>query len=116
LRRRDEFVATLRAGRRRTGGRPKGLVVAHVAAPPVEVPGSPVRAGLVVSRAVGDAVVRNTVKRRLRHLLAARLGSLPAGSRVVVRALPPAAKATSAELGAALDDALPLTRGPRDSR
>ena len=63
-------------------------------------------AGLVVSRAVGPAVVRNRVKRRLRHLLAPRLAALPPGARLVVRALPAAASARSTELGRALDDAL----------
>jgi ribonuclease P protein component len=110
LRRRDEFVATLQTGRRRAGGQRPGLVVAHVAiAHSDSPPGLATRAGLVVSRAVGGAVVRNTVKRRLRHLLASRIPSLPAGSRIVVRALPAAAAATSAQLGAALDDALRLS-------
>ena len=68
--------------------------------------GEPARAGVVVSRAVGGAVVRNTVKRRLRHLLRARVAHLAPGSAIVVRALPPAAGATSAELDADLGAAL----------
>jgi ribonuclease P protein component len=60
----------------------------------------------VVSRAVGGSVVRHRVSRRLRHLLAPRLAELPAGSMLVVRALPPAAAATSAELGEDLDAGL----------
>jgi ribonuclease P protein component len=64
------------------------------------------RAGLVVSKAVGGSVVRHRVSRRLRHLLAPRLGELPAGSMLVVRALPPSADATSAELGDDLDAGL----------
>lgn len=56
------------------------------------------RCGFVVGRSVGPAVVRNRVVRRLRHLMAARLGELPQGTDIVVRALPPAAHATSAEL------------------
>jgi len=50
--------------------------------------------------------VRNRVRRRLRHLVAARLEDLPAGTQLVVRALPPAASATAGQLAAALDDAL----------
>lgn len=46
--------------------------------------------GLVVSKAVGNAVTRNRVKRRLRHLAAARLLSTPSGTDLVVRALPAA--------------------------
>jgi len=60
----------------------------------------------VVSKAVGPAVVRTTVKRRLRHLVRERLALLPPGSLLVVRALPPAAAADSAALGADLDSAL----------
>lgn len=67
---------------------------------------SPVRIGLVVSRAVGNAVHRNQVKRRLRHLLRDRLSRLPAGATLVVRALPGAATASSAELGGELDRCL----------
>jgi ribonuclease P protein component len=60
----------------------------------------------VVSKAVGCSVVRHRVSRRLRHLLAPRLDGLPAGALLVVRALPPAAAATSAELGEDLDAGL----------
>lgn len=66
----------------------------------------PQRVGFVVSAAVGSSVVRHRVVRRLRHLVAARLDALPNGCRLVVRALPPAAGASSAELGADLDAAL----------
>ena len=47
----------------------------------------PSRAGFVVSRAVGGAVVRNRVKRRLRHLAAAELAAVEFPVDVVVRAL-----------------------------
>ena len=43
--------------------------------------------GFVVSKAIGNAVARNRVKRRLRHLVAG-LPS-PCAADVVVRALPP---------------------------
>ncbi|BBG05624.1 hypothetical protein PSA01_29040 [Pseudonocardia saturnea] len=71
------------------------------------------RAGFVVSKAVGNSVVRHRVTRRLRHLVADRLGTLPAGTALVVRALPPAGTATSAELGADLDSALRSASRPR---
>lgn len=61
------------------------------------------RVGFVVSKAVGNAVVRNRTKRRLRHLMGARLQLVPAGAGVVVRALPAAAAADSRALGAELD-------------
>jgi ribonuclease P protein component len=62
--------------------------------------------GFVVSKAVGAAVTRNRVKRRLRHLMRERVGSLVPGSRLVVRALPAAADASSVELGVELDRCL----------
>jgi len=48
--------------------------------------GQPPRVGFVVSRAVGNAVVRNRTKRVLRALMSARIGQLPSGVDVVVRA------------------------------
>jgi ribonuclease P protein component len=71
-----------------------------------------VRIGLVVSKAVGNAVVRNRVKRRLRHLLRTRTGALPLGSVVAVRALPASSAMTSDQLGADLDRCL-ARLGPR---
>jgi ribonuclease P protein component len=62
--------------------------------------------GFVVSRAVGNAVARNRVKRRLRHLARERLSSLPGSCVFVIRALPPAAQAPWAELGDDLDRCL----------
>ncbi len=61
------------------------------------------RGGFVVSKAVGNAVVRNRTKRRLRALTAARLGVIPNGVDVVVRANPRAALADYQALGATLD-------------
>lgn len=61
------------------------------------------KVGFVVSKAVGGAVVRNRVKRRLRHLSVPLLAETPQGTQVVVRALPPAA--TSTELGKELSGA-----------
>lgn len=64
------------------------------------------RVGFVVSKAVGNAVVRNRTKRRLRALVAQRLAALPAGVDVVVRAGPSSAAASYATLGDALDACL----------
>jgi ribonuclease P protein component len=108
LRRRADFVATVRTTR---GVRGTGLLVVHAATPdhtptaPSTAPPAP-RVGFVVSRAVGAAVVRNRVRRRLRHLVAEQLHRIPPGSRVVVRALPGSAVATYDQLGAALRSAL----------
>ncbi|SFB30385.1 ribonuclease P protein component [Nocardioides alpinus] len=62
----------------------------------------PTQVGFTVSKAVGNAVVRNRVKRRLRHLTRehlATLEGLPGRAALVVRALPPAAAASYADLG-----------------
>ena len=101
LRRRDEFTAAIRTGRRSARG---GLVV-HLART-TAAPARSARAGFVVSRAVGGAVVRNRVRRQLRHLIRDRLAELPAGTDVVVRALPAAVGRSYAQLGSDLTQAI----------
>jgi ribonuclease P protein component len=81
----EDFRATVRHGVRI--GRPTVVVHAHSSG----LDG--VRVGFVVSKAIGNAVTRNSVKRRLRHLAADRLATTPAGTDLVVRALPRAASA-----------------------
>jgi len=54
--------------------------------------------GFAVSRAVGGAVVRNRVTRRLRAIMATELSHVPGGSRIVIRALPTAASVSFADL------------------
>jgi ribonuclease P protein component len=121
LRRREDFAATIRHGRR--AGR--GAVVVHLSvvqrtdeAQTAAVVSLPTRAGFVVAKSVGTAVTRNKVRRRLRHLIRDRLPALPAGAAVVVRALPASAVRTSADLGTDLDAALAaaLGRGRTGSR
>lgn len=79
----DDFRACVRRGVR-VG---RETLVVHA----LRIPSPPSRAGFVVSKAVGNAVTRNRVKRRLRHLAAASLHESPVPVDVVVRALPPAA-------------------------
>ena len=62
----------------------------------------PARIGFVVSRAVGPAVTRNRVKRRLRELMRGYLQLLPGGSLLVVRANAAAAHASQPDLAADL--------------
>lgn len=94
------ITRTVRHGRR-AGSR---TVVLHLLVDPAD--GATPRVGFVVSKAVGGAVVRNQVKRRLRHLARERLTSLPGSATLVVRAQPAAATASYDELGADLDRAL----------
>ncbi|QOC94532.1 ribonuclease P protein component [Micromonospora craniellae] len=128
LRRSIDFAAAVRGGRR-VG---RGTLVVHLTLPvtpgAADVAPEPARggaeedsvpvsrAGFVVSKAVGPAVVRNRVRRRLRHLIRERLAALPAGSTLVVRALPAAADVTYQRLGADLDAALAAARAGRGRR
>jgi ribonuclease P protein component len=65
--------------------------------------GQPPRVGFVVSKAVGNAVVRNRAKRVLRALMSSRVGQLPAGVDVVVRANPALSGAPTSGLAQDLD-------------
>jgi ribonuclease P protein component len=79
----------------------------------------PARAGFVVSRRVGSAVVRNRVRRRLREQARGRLATLRPGTLLIIRALPAAADSTYDELGRALDRGLAQLAagaGPRPAR
>ncbi|GGO62376.1 ribonuclease P protein component [Nonomuraea cavernae] len=107
MRRGKEFEAAIKRGKR--AGRP--AVVIHLTVSGDETP----LIGFVVSRAVGGAVVRNKVKRRLRHLMRDRLDRLPRGSLLVVRANPPAAAARYEQLAAELDLALDRLLRRRES-
>jgi ribonuclease P protein component len=98
LRSSSDFTSVTRQGHRARSG---GLVVYVV----TDESSGPGRVGLVVGKSVGGSVVRHRVSRRLRAQLSERLGVLPPGSRVVVRALPDAAGETSVELGRDLDKA-----------
>ena len=99
LRERSDFASAIRSpGAARAGSR---ILVVHANVTDSRA-GLPPRVGFVVSKAVGNAVVRNRTKRRLRAAMAAELAGIPAGLDVVVRAQPAAAKATSLELEAAL--------------
>jgi ribonuclease P protein component len=96
MRRRDEFTLAVRRGRR--AGRPN--LVLHLlsgADPKADIKAAPV-AGFIVAKTVGNAVVRNKVRRRLRHIVRAHVHRLPAGSLLVVRANPRAATAHHDEL------------------
>jgi ribonuclease P protein component len=96
------FARAVRRGRR-AGGR---LLVVHLVETSEDAADTGARVGFIVSKAVGNAVVRNRVKRRLRHLSRERLGALPKECLLVVRAQPSAAGASYGELAAELDRCL----------
>jgi ribonuclease P protein component len=117
LRRRPEFTAVVRSGRR--AGRPTMVLhllperpVAGDAAADGAVPCP--RVGLVVGRAVGNSVVRHRVSRRLRAAAREELHRLPASADLVLRARPEAATAPygrlRSDLAAGLDRLLGGTR------
>ncbi|MFI6098328.1 ribonuclease P protein component [Lentzea sp. NPDC051213] len=91
----------VRRGRR--AGRPR--LVVHALTPDVPTLDSS-KVGFVVSKTVGNSVVRHRVARRLRHIAGSHLSSMPPGTLVVVRALAPAAGASSSELDADFSSAL----------
>lgn len=101
------FAAVVRRGRR-AGTR---TLVLHLLVPPPSSEASP-QVGYVVSKAVGPAVTRNLVKRRLRHLSRGRLDTLPTPCALVVRALPTSATASVAELAEDFDRALRRLAAP----
>jgi len=82
MRRSEDFRRTVRGGVR--VGRP--TLVLHAGPGPAQV-------GFVVGKNIGNAVVRNRVRRRLRHLAAAEVRRTAEPVSVVVRALPRAATA-----------------------
>lgn len=100
LRSGDEFRAVTRGGVRSA----RSHVVVHLAllSQGEEAP----RVGFVVSRRIGNAVIRNRVTRRLREIVRPHLATLPAGSAVVLRALPGIAEQPFADLRADVDSAL----------
>lgn len=105
----QKFSRAVRQGRR---AGTQTLVVHLDVDPTVRQP----QVGLVVSKAVGSAVTRNLVKRRLRHLSRERLELLPGSAVLVVRALPASAEAAYDVLGADLDRALARALAKREAR
>ncbi|WP_414172869.1 ribonuclease P protein component [Clavibacter tessellarius] len=76
-----DYRTIVRRGRRAT----TGTAVVYATTAPVD---SPTRFGFIVSKKVGNAVIRNTVRRRLKAVSAGLLPMVPTGSSVVIRVLP----------------------------
>ena len=98
VRKSADFSHTVRSGAR--SGR-RNVVLYAVRTGP-----GPTRVGFIVAKSVGNAVTRNLVKRRLREAAAQSLALNPTGLDIVVRALPPSASASWAELSADYRSAL----------
>ncbi|WP_019973352.1 ribonuclease P protein component [Mycobacterium sp. 141] len=100
MRRSAEFGATVSRGVRVA----QPDVVVHALRDDVDASGP--RIGLVVSKAIGNAVERHRVSRRLRHAARAVLPYLEPTDRVVIRARPSCRGALSARLERQLTTAL----------
>ena len=106
LRSSADFAAVFR-GARGAGGTRSGsrLIVVHANSTDARA-GQPPRVGLVVSKAVGNAVVRNRSKRVLRALMSNRIDRLPEGVDLVIRAKSDLPGTPTAALGRDLDTLL----------
>jgi ribonuclease P protein component len=107
---RTQFAETISRGAR-AGSRSLVVHAVPADAVPDQAAPPPVVVGYVVSKAVGNSVVRHRVLRQLRAQTAQRLPLLAGHRALVVRALPAAAGKSSADLGAELERA--LTRAAR---
>jgi len=96
----DDFRRATRQGVRSA----RSHVVVHLALLP-EAPEGP-RVGFVVSKKVGNSVVRHRVTRRLREIIRPRLSLLPSGSTCIVRALPGIDDVPFAQLTEQVDSAV----------
>ncbi len=101
-----EFGATVKQGVRVV----QPDLVVHVRRDDSGEGGSGPRVGLVVTKAVGTAVQRHRVARRLRHVARQVLGELDTIDRVVIRALPSSRDAASARLEEELRVAMKRSR------
>jgi len=94
MRRSTEFDATVRYGVRAV----QSDVIVHIRVGSDGDEADGPRVGLIVGRAVGSAVDRHRVARRLRHVVRTMLGDLQQSDQVVIRALPSSRQVSSARL------------------
>ena len=89
----SDYQGVVRRGVRIVGAHTV-LYVRKSAGDQSDVAGVPVRFGFIVAKNVGDAVKRNLVRRRLKAVTFDLLCLVPAGTDVVIRALPAARDVT----------------------
>jgi ribonuclease P protein component len=94
MRRSTEFDATVRYGVRTV----QADAIVHIRRGNDGDEADGPRVGLIVGRAVGSAVDRHRVARRLRHVVRTMLGDLQHSDQVVIRALPSSRQVSSARL------------------
>ncbi|MEZ3160646.1 ribonuclease P protein component [Microbacterium sp. BWT-B31] len=91
----SDYKAVVRRGRRCAAAHTVSYVSGGAAAE-----AGAVRFGFIVSKQVGSAVVRNTVRRRLKAVCAEALPGVRPGTDIVIRALPSSAGASFRDLRA----------------
>lgn len=99
----NDFKSVVRRGRRVS----TSVGTVHV----LSTSDQPTRFGFIVSKSVGNAVVRNRVRRRMRAVCFDLLPSMRTGSDVVVRAAPGAVAVSWATLHSELESAIGAARG-----
>ncbi|MBL3685404.1 ribonuclease P protein component [Leucobacter zeae] len=95
----DDYRRAVRTGNRVGGAN----CITHAV---LREPGDPARFGFIVSKAVGNAVVRNRLRRRLKTIADRQIAAGLVGIDIVFRALPSSAGATFAELEQQLNRAI----------
>ncbi|THG29464.1 ribonuclease P protein component [Naasia lichenicola] len=98
-----DYRRVVRRGRRSAGQ----LTIVHVQKADAD---APARFGFIVSRAVGGAVQRNRVRRRLKAISHGILTDGLAGVDVVIRALPASAQADWSSLSGEVEQAMHRSR------
>ena len=94
-----DFRATVRTGRKISS--PNAVVYSISRSG-----GEPTRFGFIVSKAVGNSVIRHRVTRRLRAVGFSILADIPGSRDVIVRALPGSIEADWATLRSEIADAI----------
>jgi ribonuclease P protein component len=95
LRKSSEISAVMKSGTKFSAK----LVVIHV----TQTSSEHTKVAFAVGKNVGNSVVRHKVTRQLRHAITPLINNFPAGSHVVVRALPGASQATFTQLSENLE-------------
>ena len=99
-----DFHTVVRRGRRVVSPHVVVYVLSHVIGGPDRV--EPSRCGFIVTKAVGNAVIRNTLRRRLREACRALLPTLDDSTDIVIRALPGSPEVDWATLQAELTESI----------